>query len=618
MIKYFTLILLIFFVSELKGQDLVLVKSDFKSIEFSRHIEYLTDSTESFGLKEVMKRNDWQLFVGSNPNFGVNDLPHWLRFAVRNDTKVIKTLSLVTKGLDSLQAYLTSGDSLVKTFPITGGHIPLYDREYSSAYLTLTFDILPGQQYILWTRIRNLNYRLTASPFTLYEKSEAKQFLKKKHFFQSLYIGGMVMMLLFSLVLLCLFRDWLYAYYLGCVLCSVTIMLLYNDYTYLLFDDLPEIVFRKDIYGMISTLIPCLYVLFAEKYLLISPVRLTPLPLIARAIAILQIIILGILYSCGFVVFHLRNFFYGPMLILGIIPIIYLYQSIRKGYRPAWLFLIATVPILFLVALETSSDFHNIPVQEIHEWYYYATLFEMFALTFGLAYRFKLDFDQSKLLQKEILVTQITAQERERTDIAADLHDVIGSQISAVKLNIEYIQNQYFVGSDKNWWVPVFKNLNLLSENISGIAGKMRNSSLDKLGLAGILEQMYGHLKAPVFHFDFMGMQNRIPVYAERVLYVVIIEAINNCIKHARATEINVQLVREKNLITVIIEDNGIGFDPDKVKRGQGLKNMEVRVKDFLQGELLTDSQPGSGTVIIVKVALKEEKLNYDTSGLIR
>ncbi|WP_254561147.1 sensor histidine kinase [Dyadobacter diqingensis] len=607
MIKYVTLIVLVFIVSELKSQDLVSIKPDFKSVAFSRHLEYFIDSTDSYGLRQAMLSKDWKLFVGSNPDFGINPLPHWLRFSIQNDTKEVKTLTLLTKGLDSLQAYLTIGDSLVKTFPVTGSHIPLRYRENSNAYLSLTFDVLPGQKYRLWTRVRNLNFRLTVSPFTLYEKSEAKQYLQQKLFFQSLYIGGMTIMLLFSIVLMCLFRDWMYAYYFGCVLCSVSIMLIYNDYTFLLFDDLPKIIYRKDIYGILSTMIPCLYVLFAEKFLRVSPTRLTLLPMIARGMVLLQLAPLAYLYFSGVTLFHLHGFFYGPMLILGIIPLVYLTQAIRRGYRPAWLFLLATVPISAIVALETSSDFHKVAVQEIHEYYYYATLFEMFALTFGLAYRFKLDFDQRRLLQREILLTQITTQEKERTDIAADLHDVIGSQISAAKLNVEYIQEQYFPDSEKNWWAPVYKVLNLLSENISSIADKMRNSSLDKLGLAGILEQMYGHIKTPVFHFDFIGMQKRIPAYAERVLYVIIIEALNNCIKHSEATEINIQLVREKNLLTVIIEDNGIGFDPERVKRGQGLKNMEIRVEEYLQGELLIDSQPGSGTVIIIKVALKEE-----------
>ena len=199
MIKYVTLIVLVFFVSELKSQDLVSVKPDFRSVAFSRHLEYFIDSTDSYGLKQAMLSKDWKLFVGRNPDFGVNPLPHWLRFSIQNDTKEVKTLTLLTKGLDSLQAYLTIGDSLVKTFPVTGSHIPLRYRENSSAYLSLTFDILPGKQYRLWTRVRNLNFRLTVSPFTLYEKSEAKQYLQQKLFFQSLYIGGMTIMLLFFL-----------------------------------------------------------------------------------------------------------------------------------------------------------------------------------------------------------------------------------------------------------------------------------------------------------------------------------------------------------------------------------------------------------------------------------
>jgi signal transduction histidine kinase len=282
------------------------------------------------------------------------------------------------------------------------------------------------------------------------------------------------------------------------------------------------------------------------------------------------------------------------------------YQGIRSGYRPAWLFLLATAPVSVSVLLETGSDLHSIPVQEIHEYYYYTTLFEMFALTLGLAYRFKLDFDQRRTLQREILMTQITTQEKERAIIASDLHDVIGSQLSAIRLNLDFLQVQYFENSNKDWWAPVYKIVDLLSENVSTIAARMRNSSLEKLGLAVILEQIYGHLDKPVFQFDFIGMQKRIPPYPERELYVVIVEALNNCVKHAQATLINVQIIKERKLVTVIIEDNGAGFDTARTRTGQGLRNMQARVREHLKGEFSIDTQPGMGTVIIIKVALIE------------
>ena len=76
--------------------------------------------------------------------------------------------------------------------------------------------------------------------------------------------------------------------------------------------------------------------------------------------------------------------------------------------------------------------------------------------------------------------------------------------------------------------------------------------------------------------------------------------------KHAQATLINVQLVREENLLTVIIEDNGQGFAMENVLRGEGLKNMRARIDNYLQGQFIIDSQPGKGTVIIIKIKIVE------------
>ena len=605
--KYFIIVILLLLAANLKSQPLISINSDFRSSSLKNNIAFLTDSTESIGIKQVRAISTWQQVKGGYPNFGENPYPHWLRFSLQNNSKVTKTITLLTKGLDSLQAYLYAGDSLVRTFPLTGSHVALRYREHPSPYLTLTFDLQPGSRYTFYCRIRNLNYRLTASPFVLYETSEAKHYLQNKSFFHSLYIGGMGIILLFTIVLTILFRDWLYAYYLGCVLCSLSIMLVYNDYTFFLFEKLPYIVLSKDIYGIITAMVPMFYVLFAEKYLRISPLKQSRLVIFSKAIIALQTSMLVFFLLSDTPLFQMRALFYPPMMILSAISLIYVYQSIRSGYTPAWLFLLATAPVSFSVLLETASDLHSIPVQEIHEYYYYTTLFEMFALTLGLAYRFKLDFDQKRTLQREILLTQITTQEKERAYIAADLHDVIGSQLSAIRLNLDFLQVQYFDQANRDKWVPVYKILNLLSENISTIAARMRNSSLEKLGLAMILEQIYGHLTEPVFTFDFIGIKKRIPAHTERVLYIVIIEALNNGIKHARATQINVQVITEKTLITVIIEDNGVGFDMNKAKMGQGLQNMEIRMRDHLKGEFSVDTYPGKGTVIIMKVAINEE-----------
>lgn len=605
MCRRLVILFLILLTFQAKCQPLISLKSGFGSFSFTNHIQYLTDSSGILTFNDISRIPNWKPFAGKYPNFGENPYPHWLRFRVKNTSARPITMALLTKGIDSLQAFLSGDNATIKSFPVTGSHIPLWQREFPSAYLTLTFDLAPQREYTVWIRIQNLNYRLTASPFALYELPEAKRFLQGRAFLHSLYIGGMSIILLFSIVLTILFRERVYAYYFGCVVCSLSIMLIYNDYTFMLFDELPEIVRGKDIYGIITALVPSLYVLFAEKYLRITIARQSKLIMLSKVIILFQIALLAFFMMVKIPLFQVRVFFYLPMMALSIISFIYVFQGLRMGYRPAWLFLLATTPVSVSVLMETASDLHSIPVQEIHEYYYYATLFEMFALTFGLAYRFKIEFDQKRILQGEILMTQINTQEKERASIASDLHDVIGAQLSAIRLNLDFLQVQYFENSNKDWWAPVYKILNLLSENVSTIAARMRNSSLEKLGLTGILEQIYGHLDKPVFHFSFSGMQKRIPPYTERELYIVIVEALNNCIKHAHASQINVQIIKEKKLVTIFIEDNGVGFE-NGAGSGQGLRNMQARVREHLRGEFSVDTQPGMGTVIIIKIPLTE------------
>jgi signal transduction histidine kinase len=87
------------------------------------------------------------------------------------------------------------------------------------------------------------------------------------------------------------------------------------------------------------------------------------------------------------------------------------------------------------------------------------------------------------------------------------------------------------------------------------------------------------------------------------VLYRVIQEAVSNVIKHAKANEISMQLVRHDNELTIVVEDNGVGFDKKKINQfeGIGLKNIISRV-EFLNGRVDFDSTPGRGTTVVIDV----------------
>ncbi|MBP9932163.1 MAG: ATP-binding protein, partial [Chitinophagaceae bacterium] len=102
------------------------------------------------------------------------------------------------------------------------------------------------------------------------------------------------------------------------------------------------------------------------------------------------------------------------------------------------------------------------------------------------------------------------------------------------------------------------------------------------------------------------GLNERMHENIESVSFRVLQELMNNIMKHAQATEVTIQLIREGAEFTIMIEDNGKGFDVQKIKKegGIGLKNIESRVA-YLNGRIDYDSQPGRGTTVTVDIPLE-------------
>ena len=98
-------------------------------------------------------------------------------------------------------------------------------------------------------------------------------------------------------------------------------------------------------------------------------------------------------------------------------------------------------------------------------------------------------------------------------------------------------------------------------------------------------------------------MSERFDRATEISLYRVVQEIISNVLKHARATVVEVNLTRNHDSLNILIEDNGIGFDPSKSTGGLGLKSIESRVES-LNGTIVFDSAPGRGTTVSIDIEL--------------
>ncbi len=203
----------------------------------------------------------------------------------------------------------------------------------------------------------------------------------------------------------------------------------------------------------------------------------------------------------------------------------------------------------------------------------------------------------------------LDAEERERRRIAGDLHDGVGQTLSAALLNLDYLQKSV-AGSDGAVSELVDNAVAMVRDSyqeMRSISHQMMPNALLKAGLGSSIKEFLAAIDGQRIkvHLSVSGLEQRLDQQLETVLYRAVQEAVNNVIKHAQASRLTIQLMKDEEGISATIEDNGRGFDPAASGHveGIGLKNMRSRIA-LLQGSVDVDAVPGKGTVIVIYVPL--------------
>ncbi|WP_187388229.1 sensor histidine kinase [Seonamhaeicola marinus] len=222
---------------------------------------------------------------------------------------------------------------------------------------------------------------------------------------------------------------------------------------------------------------------------------------------------------------------------------------------------------------------------------------------------------EEKMNQQQIISSQIIEnQEKEQNRIAKDVHDGIGQMLTGLKFNLESIDV-----SDMDKTVSKIKHLKELTANIiKGVRTATFNLTPPELADHGIvpaltkLTQELARLTGKdILLFNKTDFSGRLDSLTEINIYRITQEAINNAIKYADSTHILVSLSSSRNILSIVIDDNGKGFDPSKVKNvkngdgGMGMTFMRERIK-YINGRLFLNSQLGKGTRVTLNIPLKE------------
>jgi signal transduction histidine kinase len=209
--------------------------------------------------------------------------------------------------------------------------------------------------------------------------------------------------------------------------------------------------------------------------------------------------------------------------------------------------------------------------------------------------------------QLVVIDSVLKGQENERLRLAKDLHDGLGGMLSGVKFSLMNMKNNLII-SHKN--AAVFeRSLDMLDTSIQElrrVAHNMMPESLVKFGLDDALKDYCNNLNsAHILNVEYQsfGLEQRLESNAEIIIYRIIQELLNNIFKHAKASEVLVQLFREGNRVNITVEDNGKGFDIEDLKKtkGAGWANIRSRI-DYLKGKLDLHSDSGLGTSVNIEI----------------
>jgi two-component system NarL family sensor kinase len=209
-------------------------------------------------------------------------------------------------------------------------------------------------------------------------------------------------------------------------------------------------------------------------------------------------------------------------------------------------------------------------------------------------------------VQETFISATLQSQENERKRFAQDLHDGMGQLISALRFIILGQTNGKAATTDDRLAKADFL-LNDMHREIRDVAFGLMPQVLIKQGLVPAIHEMAGRInstgqvKVAVKTFD---MPDRLTELQEISIYRIIQEWVNNVMKYAGATSVEIQLVTHENEITLTIEDNGNGFDRTTLDYsvGNGWKNINSRLH-IMKGTVDVDTQIGrKGTTLVVIV----------------
>jgi signal transduction histidine kinase len=624
-------------------QDIVSVGDNFISQDLLQRLSVYQTGDASLTVRHFLARPEQYVFQKADfreiPYEWSNRKLNWVYFTICNESDKIQHLFIEQAyvNFNEILFYEVSNGKIIRENK-SGDNYPFYTRLVNHRSFLYPVELQPQETRSYYFRLDNRG-RASALYFTLaterhfWEKDYTKQLAL------GVFFGLLLLLLLHNVYLYAIFRDKAFIWF-ACYLFSLLMLLfsLSGLAFQLLWPGLPYIGDRAPHFFVY--LVIFLTFILTEGMVMNNTVH----PVYLRLITACKYASLILMFACftNGLVNQLTVRMMYPMLLIGHgsllgMNIIYLYK--RYSYARFY-----TVSLLFMVVvLAVSRELYTPDFK-------YSSYLLLFFLTFyvsiidvSLLDRLKIikeekertqqlaierlenlnEFKENvntelqqrveektqQIMQKQQEVNQyiLIGEERERKRVAEELHDGLGGLLSALKLNVERIDHQgkNFTRQEKMAYQDMLDLIDRACQEVRNISHNMLPVALEHFGLGIVLQNMarqINHTGKLWVDVEVYGFEERIDRHIELHLYRIVLELFNNILKHAGAQKAVIQLVKENEYISLLVEDDGKGFSPSAGgEKGIGLINVESRVK-IVGGNLSIDTSPQSGTTIIITI----------------
>lgn len=549
----------------------------------------------------------------SSINLGFVKHVYWLAVPVKNTLVTSQTLiaGIDNGGIFHLEYYLLNNDGNVIIKTVTGTNYDFYSRAIPNRHFYFPLNLAPGIESVIFYRIdmRGNGFNI---PLRIVTKEHLQNEESHINVIYAFFFGWMIFVVFLSIATYLWTKVRVYLFY--SLYVASYCMFFIGDGNFDVQFIYPHSSFMSTISPTVYALCSCMFTLFFMNDFLQLKTTHKTLFQLSRLWTLLLVGAM-IMVPCGYafstnIALRIFVFSYCLVAVAGtwIIQIYSIILRVKDKFKPAYLYA-AALAVVMLCTIVYVFHVLNIMPDLLPAFVYLPIGFsaEIIVLSLALIYSYSFYKNQHQQLSLSIANQQLNfsrqllqVQEAEQKRIAEDLHDELGGNLAAIKMNLQSLEaNNENLGN-------IIRLIDTASTNARNIAHNLMPPEFEKTTMEELLQNFFNKLNREgriCFNFYKTGTNGHFDKHDELIIYRIILELTNNIIKHSQAAEATVQLINYDTYLEIMAEDNGRGFN-NKDAEGIGLKNILSRV-NFLQGIINIDTG-NSGTTVMIKLPYKK------------